>query len=373
MHRPNSNDVRLTSWVVKLPLKWYAALCLLMMGVIFYSSYGFANQLAARHIPLPEIAFTWEYSIPFVAWTIVPYWSLNLFYAASVFICRDRAELHGLLKQLLLAQAIAISCFILFPLQFSWPRPESQGISGALFHALAGFDQPYNQAPSLHIILLMILGHFYYFKLPKAIQPLWFVWLMLIALSVLTTYQHHFIDIPTGVLVGALILWLWPIGKASIWKPSLPHSSHLNLKLARYYLLGAFLLALPSCLGGWFLWLLWGCIACILVALIYVKLGANAFQKSANNGRMSVASQLLLAPYLWGARLNMSYWLRNVPKSVAVTEQIYVGSILESAKFHAIVDVCAEYPCDASKKQQYTLIPLLDMVPPSVAELQYAA
>jgi hypothetical protein len=26
----------------------------------------------------------------------------------------------------------------------------------------------------------------------------------------MTTYQHHFIDIPTGFLLGLLCLWLWP-------------------------------------------------------------------------------------------------------------------------------------------------------------------
>ena len=373
MHQTGLNDSWLKKWTNQLPFKWYAALCLLMMGVVFYSSYGFANWLSAQRAPLPEIAFPWEYSIPFWAWTIVPYWSLNLFYAASVFVCRNRVELHGLLKQLLLAQAIAITFFILLPLQFSWPKPESHGISGALFHALAGFDQPYNQAPSLHIILVMILGHFYYFKLPLRLRKVWLAWLLLIAFSVLTTYQHHFIDIPTGVLVGALILWGLPIGKPSVWQNTLANPSRQNIKLARYYLLGALFLVLLSCLGGWFLWLLWGSVACIIVVLIYANLGPKAFQKMSNCGQMSFASQLLLAPYLLAVRLNRTYWLRNIPKSVAVTEHVSVGSILASSEFHSIVDVCAEYPCDASQKQQYALIPLLDMVPPSVEELRHAA
>ena len=373
MYRISLNTLWLRKQTDKLPLKWYAALCLLMVGVVFYSSYGFSNWLSAQRTPLPEIAFSWEYSIPFLAWTIIPYWSLNLFYAASVFLCRNRTELHGLLKQLLLAQAIAISCFILLPLQFSWSKPESYGISGILFHALAGFDQPYNQAPSLHIILAIILGHFYYFKFPMRLRKVWLAYLLLIGLSVLSTYQHHFIDIPTGILVGAFILWALPIEKAPAWQSTLIKPPRQNQKLAHYYLLAAFMLVLLSCLGGWFLWLLWGGIACILVALIYAKLGAQAFQKTLNNGRMSFASQLLLTPYLLAVRLNMSYWLRNVPQSVAVTDKVFVGSILDSAKFHSIVDVCAEYPCHVGRKQQYTLIPLLDMVPPHAEELLHAA
>ena len=48
-----------------------------------------------------------------------------------------------------------------------------------------------------------------------AIVPRWALWLLhpwfvLIGVSVLTTYQHHFIDIPTGALLGFFCLWLWP-------------------------------------------------------------------------------------------------------------------------------------------------------------------
>ena len=221
-----------------IPLKLYAAQCLLLLGVVFYASYGFANWLSAQRAPLPEIAFAWEQHIPFWAWTIVPYWSLNLFYACSVFVCKDRDELHGLIRQLLVAQAIAISCFMVFPLQFTWVKPPATGISGALFQALAGFDQPYNQAPSLHIILLIIIGHFYYSKFPKILRAVWLVWLGVIALSVLTTYQHHFIDIPTGVAVGALILWALPINS--------PHLARIGAQRSTTHHIHAVLLTCRS-------------------------------------------------------------------------------------------------------------------------------
>ena len=140
--------------------KKHALVCLLAMGVLFYSSYGLANWLAAQQGGVPEMAFAWERQIPFWAWTIVPYWSLNLCYAAAFFVAGSRAELHRYIAQLVSAQAIAIVCFVLWPLQYTWPKPDVGGVSGWLFASLAVFDQPYNQAPSLHIILTMVVGRF---------------------------------------------------------------------------------------------------------------------------------------------------------------------------------------------------------------------
>ena len=182
---------------------------LILVGILFYTSYGLSNHYAASLDYVPEIAFAWESNIPFWAWTIVPYWSLNLMYAAAFFLCRDTYEQNRYVAHLVAAQLIATVCFVLFPLRFGWPKPPADGLSGWLFDSLAAFDLPYNQAPSLHIALAIIVGAFYWTRFPKIRLPL-FLWQSLIALSVLTTYQHHFIDVPTGALLGWLVLWAFP-------------------------------------------------------------------------------------------------------------------------------------------------------------------
>ena len=344
----------------------YALAALLLTGAVFYSSYGLANWLSALRAPLPEVVFDWERQMPFWAWTIVPYWSLNLFYALGFFLCRERAELHRYMAQLLTAQALAVGCFLLWPLQFGWAKPQADGLSGWLFASLAAFDQPYNQAPSLHIMLTLIVGRFYWPRLPARWRLLWLAWLLLIAVSVLTTYQHHFIDVPTGVLAGLLVCWLFPLQGRMPWRHTLqPLRAHW--RWTALYAGLALLFIGAACFGGAALWSLWPAAACLLLTAAYAGLGAQALQKQAD-GRLSGASAAWLLPYLAAARLNMAFWLRGVPKSAAVSETLHIGSISAAPRFDTVVDVCAEYPL-FRRPQHYAAVPMLDMVPPETDDL----
>ena len=367
------------------------SLCkLALVGALFYTSYGLSNHHAASLAYVPEIAFAWEHGIPFWAWTIVPYWSLNLMYAAAFFLCRDTREQNRYVARLVSAQIIATTCFMLFPLHFGWPKPPTDGLSGWLFDSLVAFDLPYNQAPSLHIALAVIVGAFYWTRFPKIRLPI-FLWQSLIALSVLTTYQHHFIDVPTGALLGWLVLWgipqhgvspfRRPFGTQGRLKTSeasfceaktSPATRSREIKIAMLYLAGAVLSALPSLFGGAWLWMLWVSVSLSVVAFAYLTGNAAVFQKQAD-GRLSAAATVLLLPYLVGVRLNMVYWLRGKAKTARVRDDVLIGSVSAiSDGLPAVLDVCAEYP-RPRYRGTYRVLPLLDMVAPSENDLMQAA
>jgi protein-tyrosine phosphatase/membrane-associated phospholipid phosphatase len=354
-----------------------AALWLCVLVPFFFASYGFANWLAARQGDVGSIVFSWERGIPFLAWTIVPYWSLDALYALSLFLCRSRTGVDRHAKRLLTAQLVAVACFIAVPLAVSFERPEASGLPGALFALLEGFDRPYNQAPSLHVALLVVLWPLYAKRLPR--QWVWLVhgWFALIGVSVLTTYQHHVFDVPTGALLGWFCIWLWPEDRPSPFAGFRFERDRRAWRLVSLYALGAIALALAACtLGGTALWLLWPSLSLLLVAAAYGGLGPHVFQKG-SDGRMSAAARWLLAPYLLAARINSRIWTRHDPDPVPVGDGVWIGRFpsardLAAQGFTAVVDLSAELPAPSAKRHWHSL-PSLDLVTPEARVLRDAA
>lgn len=348
---------------------------LVVVTAIFYASYGATNALASARTNVPEIYFAWERALPFWAWSIVPYWSLNLLYALGFFLCRDARELARYVTQLLVAQTIATLFFIAFPLQMSWEKPVVWGLSGFLFSSLAAFDLPFNQAPSLHIILCVVVGAFY---LRKA-RAVWLkaalvTWFALIGLSVLTTYQHHFIDIPTGLAAGFLVLLIRPLEGAPLRFVMARETA--RYKWAALYLGLAFLTLFAAILGAkiwgaWMLWLSWASLSFALVACGYAFLGAGVFAKN-EQGRHAAAAKALLFPYLCVARLNALFWLRGRRLSDEILPGLYLGSVKQAGKFDAVLDCAAEFERPGGA-QIYASAPMLDMITPSADELKRGA
>jgi hypothetical protein len=363
-------------WPWRRALAWFA-----FLGAFFIVTYWLANWSAAQRAEVPSMTFAWESSIPFWAWTILPYWSIDFLYGLSLFVCTTRRELDTHAKRLLTAQLVAVACFVLVPLRFSFDRPAADGLWGLMFAALTGFDRPFNQLPSLHIALAAILWALYARKLSGVARLAMDAWFLLICGSALTTYQHHFADLPTGLLLGVLCVWAWPFAEdgdgrsvAAQWRWT---RDPVRWRLAAIYAGGALLLgAIALYAGGWALWLLWGSVSLLLVALAYAAISAGAFQKGAD-GRLSVAARWLFAPYLAGAWLNSRAWTWRDAQPVPVTAGVFLGRVpaareLASSPVAGVVDLTAEFDVRAGTRA-LAVVPLLDLTRPTADALAQAA
>ena len=190
----------------------------------------------------------------------------------------------------------------------------------------------------------------------------------------LTTYQHHFIDIPTGLALGWLCVWLWPDeGVDAPWATWRSTLDPQRWRLATMYGAGAIgCAAVSAAAGGWTLWLLWPALSLLLVASFYAAIGEAGFQKRAG-GRQSLAACWLLAPYLAGAWINSRAWTWRAPRWAPIVDGVWFGrtpTVRELARstFAAVVDLSPELSLNVGGRP-IAVIPVLDLTTPPTAVL----
>lgn len=333
-----------------------AAFCwLLFLGPFFFTMYCTANWLTSFRQDVGSYAFDWEQYVPFLPVMIIPYMSTDAMFAGSLFLCRTRVELRQLAFRFVLAISISTFCFLLFPLRFSFPRPAVDGILGALFDALTSFDQPFNQAPSLHISLLVLQWMIYARHTSGWLKRVIHVWCVLIGLSTMLTYQHHIVDLYTGVMVAMMAYFVFPergieaaplrASTTVVTRPSI-----IRHDLVAYYACGGMMFFAVA----WWQWdlfhfLLWPAAALTVIAIAYAGVGTAIFLKF--EGRLSLCSRIALAPYLLGAYISYRFYTRTGPAYVSVIPRLWIGKRLSKiqaeeairAGITAVVDLTAEF------------------------------
>lgn len=351
-----------------------ALLWLGFLAPFFFITYLGSLEIVSWREHVPVLLFEWERHIPFLAWTVVPYWSIDLLYGLSLFLCVTRFELDRLGLRLLSAQIIAVTIFLIAPLKLTSSIPADTGMFSFFFGALEDMvGKPFNLAPSLHIALLVILWvHFARYILKRWHIPM-HIWASLIGVSVLTANQHHFFDVPTGAALGLFCLWLWPESGRSPLASERWSSDPKRLKLSAFYALGAALcIGAAIAFGSWFLWLLWPALSLTMVAAAYAFLGTAAFQKD-QTGEMSFAAKWLYEPYLLGVKLNAAIWTRGLPASSEFAPGLSIGPRPRHPEAGTvIVDMCAELP-GRGKGKDWISHPTLDLIVPEPETIAQAA
>ena len=296
---------------------------MLYLGILFFLLYGSANHFALLTAPHTSLFFEWERSIPFVEAFIVPYMSSDFLFVMVFLLPYTRLELRVLALRVFSIVLVSVFLFFLFPLAFSFEKPNIESFH-FLFKALEA-DQPFNQAPSLHVSFAIVLWYSMKEKIKgKWLKALLFVWFILIVISTLFVYQHHFIDLPTGALLGFLVVYF--ISEKRENRVLKAFMTPRHLKMALYYLVASVIFMwLSFTLSVFFLYIFF---SLFLVSVIYA-FGLNHYLVSTNHFGIFFFSRFLFFPYNYANYLFWNYYKRNLALMTQVKDKVYFGRLYD--------------------------------------------
>lgn len=343
------------------------------LSALFLVVYLFCNWISSLRPHVPSLCFTWERAIPFVAAFIVPYMSVDLFFIAAPFLVKSDGERTTLIRRIVAAILIAGVCFLLFPLRLSFVRPHVDGFLGVIFNNFRSVDKPFNEFPSLHIALCIILAAAYIPHFKGASRLIVGIWFVLMGVSPLLTYQHHVVDILGGVALAVFCLHFFD--RQPIRQPFQP-----NRLVAGYYAAGgAILLLLSLTWKPWTLLLLWPATSLAIVAAGYLWLGPGIFRKK--NGVVPWTTWVLLGPVLIGQRISLIFYSCRCRAYDRFTENVWIGRKLCASEARqacesgitAVVDLTAEFSEPACLRAlPYLQVAILDLTPPTAEQIDQA-
>ena len=225
--------------------RWKAATVSASLSALFLIVYTTCNWITNHRSNIGSLHFEWERHIPFIPLLILPYMSIDLFFIAAPFLARSERELRTLANRLTAAILIAGTFFLLFPLKFAFERPHVDGPLGLIFNNFRSVDLPFNEFPSLHVALCLILLDTYFRHTTRWLRGLVMIWFSLILASTVFTYQHHLVDVVGGM--GLAFVCFYAFRDQPFRQPLSP-----NPRIALYYATGAIIFSLLAfCFTPW--------------------------------------------------------------------------------------------------------------------------
>ncbi len=339
----------------------YVIFCAVVFSTVYNASAWYTSTLSN----VSSFVFNIESHIPFLPITIIPYLTSGVFFVSVFFCCNTLGDLKVLSKRILFITVIAGLSYLVYPLKFSLERPEvNNSVLNFLFQFITKVDSPFNEAPSLHIAFAFVFWTVY-----KERKSTWKkgigIWLFLLGVSTLTTYQHHLLDILTGAILAHISFIIFP-------KYGNKYELR-NFHISNYYYSTGWILCLTSLLLSEFYslyWLVltWFVVVIFLIGLHYEKNNVHFLKDQ--QGIIKWYKKVFYFPYL---AIYWFFWkfLRTVKKPIAVLPKMYISSRLgkkeiQYFKFDAntfVYDFSAELEEHKWIKDQspYIAFPLLDI------------
>lgn len=173
-----------------------------IITLVLYTGYQLSNRfhiLDPRYLPLTRL----DNSIPFLIWTVWPYFLL-IFMAFLPIYIKDEHIFQRTMWAFIVGVCINIAIWILIPTVYYRPElPDNTNFTTFAYTWLCSIDTPANCLPSGHITSPLIGSWALSKYLPKHRVWIWTSFALL-SLSIFTTKQHYTWDLPAGIITASI-------------------------------------------------------------------------------------------------------------------------------------------------------------------------
>ncbi|MEW6209316.1 MAG: phosphatase PAP2 family protein [Acidobacteriota bacterium] len=191
--------MNITLPAIELEKKWRVASVGYLLFCVLYTIAGAAPFRKAQVLNPSEL----DRLIPFIPATVWIYMAQFFFLFFSVMSLKKTETISRALYAMGAASAFSFAVFFVYPTTIAREMIASEGWTGGLFEFLYRIDSSANCFPSLHVSLAWIAAAALFEEHGRKGLIAFFI-AAAISLSTLTTRQHYFIDILSGLAVAAL-------------------------------------------------------------------------------------------------------------------------------------------------------------------------
>ncbi|MFZ4715701.1 MAG: phosphatase PAP2 family protein [Bacteriovoracaceae bacterium] len=198
--------------------KFYYFAFLVLVSVFGYLIINHNPFFVPQLLPFTTV----DEAIPFIPESIWIYASLYPMMIVCFYLLIDELEiLEKGIKAFFLLQIVSFTIFLLYPTVYPRHIFPLQGETGVftkmLFESIRQADLPLNCFPSLHVGNCFICFLFVWNLSRYKALPL-LIWSLLVAFSTISTKQHYFYDVVSGMTAATFCYWM-------LFKKSLPTNS----------------------------------------------------------------------------------------------------------------------------------------------------
>lgn len=171
--------------------------------IVFYGLFWVTDFLISLHDYRIHAYFDWELKIPRITWMSLIYLSLSPLLLLAPFIIREAKHFKNFFEVMVLETLIASVIFLIIPMEAAYIYQEPVGFFAPFFILADAINLTYNEAPSLHVAFAFTAAWTFSKNANMPYRLLMNSWAIVIAISTITTHQHHII----GVVLGVLLAW----------------------------------------------------------------------------------------------------------------------------------------------------------------------